>query len=132
MSEMTVTEKVAFLKGMMEGLDFKADSKEGKIIQLMADILSDLAEEVVATQDEIDDINEYLEAVDEDLTNVEEEIFGDVFDDDDECCCGDCDECEEDCYEVTCPNCGNVVCFEEIPEDKVFPCPSCNKEIPLD
>ena len=38
---MTVTEKVAYLKGLMEGLDFQADTKEGKIIKLMADILED-------------------------------------------------------------------------------------------
>ncbi len=135
MNEMTVTEKVAYLKGLMEGLDFKADSKEGKIIQMMADILSDLADEVMAGQDDIDDINEYLEAMDEDLTHVEEEIFGDLLDDEDEdCCCDceDCEDCEEDCYEVTCPHCEKVICFEEIPESKVFPCPACGKEIPLD
>jgi len=131
MSEMTVTEKVAYLKGLMEGLDFQADTKEAKIIKMMAEILSDLAEEVVSLQDDVDDINEYLEAVDEDLTNVEEEIFGDVCDEDDECCCG-CDECDDDCYEVTCPHCGETVCFEEEPEKDSFPCPSCQKDIPLD
>lgn len=128
---MTVTEKVAYLKGLMEGLDFQADTKEGKIIKLMADILEDLALEVTDCQDDIDDINEYLEAVDEDLTHVEEEIFGDLLDDDeDECCC--CDGCDdEDCYEVECPHCGETVCFEEEPETESFPCPACSKEIPL-
>jgi len=127
---MTVTEKVAYLKGLMEGLDFQADTKEGKIIQMMADILEDLALEITDLQDDVDDINEYLEAVDEDLTNVEEELFGEDFcdcDDDDCCCCEDCDE--EDCYEVTCPHCGNVICFEEEPEQESFLCPACQKEI---
>ena len=134
MSEMTVTEKVAYLKGLMEGLDFQADTKEGKIIAMRADILSDLADEITAVQDDVDDINEYLEAVDEDLTNVEEELFGDLCDEDEDdcCCCEDCEDCEEDCYEVTCPHCGDTVCFEEVPEEKSFPCPSCQKEIPLD
>ncbi|MBR5295317.1 MAG: hypothetical protein IKU24_01855 [Clostridia bacterium] len=133
---MIISEKVAYLKGLMEGLDFQAETKEGKIIKLMADILEDMAEEILATQDEVDDINEYLEAVDEDLTNVEEEIFGEY--DDCDCDCEDCDDydccCEddEDCYEVTCPHCGNNICFEEMPESKVFPCPACSKEIPLD
>ena len=137
MNEMTVTEKVAFLKGLMEGLDFQADTKEAKIIKMMAEILSDLAEEVVTLQDDVDDINEYLEAVDEDLTNVEEELFDCYDEDEDDCCCDcdcDCDcDCEdEDCYEVTCPHCGDTVCFEEIPEDESFPCPSCHEDIPLD
>jgi len=129
---MTVTEKVAYLKGLMEGLDFQADTKEGKIIKLMADILEDLALGLTETQDDIDDINEYLEAVDEDLTNVEEELFGDCEDDD--CCCEDCEDCEEeddDCYEVECPHCKEIVCFEEEPEADSFPCPACSKPIPL-
>ena len=63
MSEMTVTEKVAYLKGLMEGLDFQADTKEAKIIKMMADILSDLADEVVGLQDDVDDINEYLDDI---------------------------------------------------------------------
>ncbi len=129
---MTVTEKVAYLKGLMEGLDFQADTKEGKIIKLMADILGDLAEEVLTVQDDIDDINEYLEAVDEDLTNVEEELFGECEDDDCCCCCGDDEDEEEECYEVTCPHCGNNICFEEMPEAGTFPCPACSKDIPLE
>ncbi len=130
---MLISEKVAYLKGLMEGLDFQAETKEGKIIKLMAEILDDMAEEILNTQDEVDDINEYLEAMDEDLTNVEEEIFGE-FDDDCDCDCEDCDcDCEEeDCYEVTCPHCGNNICFEEMPENNVFPCPACSKDIPLD
>ena len=131
---MIVSEKVAYLKGLMEGLDFQADTKEGKIIKLMADILEDMAEEILTLQDDVDDINEYMEAVDEDLTNVEEELFGEFEDDDCDCdcdCC-DCDCDEEECYEVVCPSCENTVCFEEIPENKVFPCPACGKDIPLD
>ncbi|MBR2615997.1 MAG: hypothetical protein IKC69_04910 [Clostridia bacterium] len=126
---MTVTEKVAYLKGLMEGLDFQADTKEGKIIKLMADILEDLALEITECQDDIDDINEYLEAVDEDLTTVEEELFGDY--DDEDCCCCDCSDDEEECYEVECPHCGETVCFEEEPDSESFPCPACGKEIPL-
>ncbi len=125
---MTVTEKVAYLKGLMEGLDFKADTKEGKIISLMADVLEDMANEILELQDSVDDINEYLEAVDEDLTNVEEELFGDIEEDECSCCCGD----DEECYEVECPGCGNTICFEEMPEDKVYTCPACSYKIPLE
>ena len=127
---MTVTEKVAFLKGMMEGMEFQTDSKEGKLIKLMAEILEDLAQGVTECQDDIDDINEYMEAMDEDLTHVEEELFGEFDDEDDECCCDECED--EDCYEIECPHCGETVCFKEAPEGKTFPCPSCSKEIPLD
>ncbi len=134
---MTVTEKVAYLKGLMEGLDFKADTNEGKIIAMMADVLESLALEVTDMQDDIADINEYLEAVDEDLTTVEEELFCDCdcdCDCDDDCedgCCSCCGE-DEDCYEVECPHCGEIVEFDELPENAVIACTACGKDIPLD
>lgn len=130
---MTVSEKVAYLKGMMEGMKFDAESDEAKLIRFMAEILEDMASEIQDTQDEVADINEYLEAMDEDLTNVEDVLF----DEDDECDCCDCDEedcdccCGEDAYEVTCPECKNIVVFEEAPEGESVICPSCGKEISL-
>ena len=129
---MTVTEKVAYLKGLMEGLDFKADTNEGKIIAMMADVLESLALEVTDMQDDIADINEYLEAVDEDLTTVEEELFCDCdCDDCEDDCCSCCGE-DEDCYEVECPHCGEIVEFDELPENAVIACTACGKDIPLD
>ncbi len=130
---MTVNEKVAFLKGLMEGLDFDATTKEGKIIKLMAEILEDMASEMEDVQCDLDEIGEYLEAMDEDLTNVEEELFGE-FEDDDDCCGCDCcdDDEDEDCYEVECPHCKETICFEEEPEGEAVTCPVCSKEIPLD
>ena len=131
---MTVTEKVAYLKGLMEGLDFDTETTEGKVIRLMADVLDDLAQEVQRQDDEIADMGEYMEAMDEDLTSVEDELFGE----DDDCCCDDC--CDDDCccddedasYEVVCPHCGKTICFEEKPEGETFLCPACSQEIPLE
>ena len=138
---MTITEKVAYLKGLMEGLEFAADTKEAKIIKMMAEILEDMALEIVEAQDGIDDINEYLEAMDEDLTNVEEEIFGEFDEDFEDCDCGcedcdcddcDCDDCDDcDCFEILCPSCKKVICLEECPEGDKILCPVCGAEIPL-
>ena len=44
---MTISEKVAYLKGMAEGLDIDTESsKEGKLISMMMDILQDVALEL--------------------------------------------------------------------------------------
>lgn len=108
---MTLTEKVAYLKGLMEGLEFDAESKDGKVIAMMADILEDMALAITELEDDVDDINEYMEAVDEDLTNVEEELFGECCDDcDDECCC--CGE-EDECFDEECAS-----CLEAAPEEE--------------
>ena len=72
---MTITEKVAYLKGLMEGLDLDKTTKEGKVIAAMADILDDLALTVADNCDQID-------AIDEDLESLEEYVYDDLdFDD---------------------------------------------------
>ena len=121
---MSITERVAYLKGLMAGLDFQPETKEGKIIEMMAEILEDMAEEM-------DGLKGFVEAIDESLTCLEDDFYAEDEEDDCCCCCGDDDE-DEEYYEVTCPHCENNICFDEIPEDKVYICPVCSKEIPLE
>ena len=40
---MTVTEKVAYLKGLAEGMAIDENSKEGKLLKAITDVLADLA-----------------------------------------------------------------------------------------
>ena len=108
---MTVTEKVAYLKGLVEGLDFDKDDKETKVINAVLDVLEDLALAVSDLDDEMVVVTEQLDAVDEDLADLEE-IFYEEYDDCD-CDCDDCDcDCDEDMYEVECPNCGEILEFD--------------------
>ena len=124
---MNVGERVSYLKGLMEGMKLDTESDQGKILSLMADILEDLAAELAETQDDLSDLGDYVEAMDEDLTTVEDEVFeGDEIPDDED------EEEDGDYYEVTCPSCGTDVCFEEMPEGETAKCPSCGKEIPLE
>ena len=124
---MTVTEKVAYLKGLVEGLDFDKDDKETKVINAVLDVLEDLALAVSDLDDEMVVVTEQLDAVDEDLADLEE-IFYEEYDDCD-CDCDDCDcDCDEDMYEVECPNCGELIYFDEeiICEGKAD-CPACGE-----
>ena len=121
---MTVSEKVAYLKGLMEGMKLDADKDETKLLSCIAEILEDLAGEVENAQCDIDDINEYMEAMDEDLCTVEDELF-DIDEDEDE------EDEEVDGYEVTCPHCENVIVLEEEPQGDSMTCPACGKEIRL-
>ena len=114
---MTLTEKVAYLKGLMDGLSFDKNSSEGKIIAAMADVVDDLATTVTDMDEEMETLHDYIEEIDEDLGNVEEA----VFDCDDDCDCGDV-------IEVDCPNCGETVFFDESIDPEHLICPACNKE----
>ena len=117
---MTVTEKVAYLKGLVEGLDFDKDEKETKVINAVLDVLEDLALAVSDLDDEMVVVTEQLDAVDEDLADLEE-IFYEEYDDCD-CCCDD------DLYEIECPNCGEMIYVdEEIILEGSIDCPACGE-----
>ena len=124
---MSVSEKVAYLRGLMEGLDIDDDSKEGKLFAAIVDVLDDMDEDVAELAD-------YIEEIDEDLGDLEE--F--VYDFDDDCCCDDdCDCCcddECDCIEFTCPACGEDVCVDVdlIEDDGITSCPNCGEDIEFD
>ncbi len=125
---MTVTEKVAYLKGLVEGLDFDADKKETKVINAVLEVLEDLALTVSDLDDEMELVTEQLDAVDEDLADLEEVFYEEM----DDCDCCDCD-CDDEMYEVECPNCGEVICLdEEIILEGEIDCPACGELLEFD
>ena len=125
---MEITEKVAYLKGLAEGLSLDAETKEGKILLAMIDVLDDIALEIEDLKDAQDELADGLDAVSDDLEDVEDVVFGeDDYDEDEE---EDEDEESEECYATTCPNCEEVIYFDEsILEDGEVICPNCGEEL---
>ena len=119
---MTITEKVAYLKGLMEGLDLEKTTKEGKVLAAMADILEDMALTVADSCDQID-------AIDEDLETLEEYVYDELDLDDDYDFDFDDDDSGE--YEFECPNCHEVVFIDEsvFEEGKEIECPNCGAKL---
>lgn len=134
---MTITEKVAYLKGLADGLDLDKDpSKEGKLISKIIDILEDIGLAVEDLEEEVEVIGEELDAMSEDLADVEEMVF-DEFDDEDD----DEDEDDEfdfadlgdDFFEIECPECGeDLVIDESIFDVGEIGCPNCGNKFALD
>ncbi|MBP3685730.1 MAG: hypothetical protein J6J21_01730 [Clostridia bacterium] len=95
---MSIGEKVAYLKGLIDGLKLQ-DTDEVRLIKSMADILSEVADELDTLRQDADTLNEYIEELDYDLGDLEEAIYGDECDccDDDYCDCCDCDDDDCDC-----------------------------------
>ena len=135
---MTLSEKAAYLKGLMDGLDLNKESAEGKMIAGIVDLLgemttsiSDLEENAIAVSDELDEIEEDLDAIEEFLMDEDDEADDD-FDDEDDYEFDDEDEEEEDdeevIYDVTCPSCGEVLHLDEdtILQESIH-CPKCNE-----
>ena len=134
---MTLNEKAAYIKGLAEGLELDAKSKEGKIIAAILDLVTDMAQSVSDLEEDVEYLNDYIEEIDEDLGEVEEILVEDDCDcdcDDCDCDCDDCDcdcDCEfddEDFFEIDCPSCGETVCFDGSidPEDLI--CPACGEK----
>lgn len=114
-------EKISYLQGLAEGMRIEDGSKDGRVLTGIIDVLEDMAEQLEEIEDAHTDLEEYVESIDEDLYELEGDVFGD---DDDE---------DEDYIEVECPNCKETVCFEaEIMEDEDLievTCPNCDEVV---
>ena len=129
---MDICEKIAYIKGLAEGLQLDTESKEGKIITAIVDLLEDITEEICDIEDACDDISEQLDEVDEDLASIEDIIYGDD-DCDCDCCDDDCDCCDDELYEVECPSCNDVIYLDaEMLEAEGIDCPNCGTHLEFD
>ena len=126
---MEILEKVAYMKGLAEGLGLDTKSKEGKLLKVMMDILDDIALELRDLSDEQGELEEALDAVSDDLSDVESYLYemdGEYEEDEDE-------EEDGEVYETTCPNCEEEIFFDEsILADGGVECPSCGEKLDFD
>ena len=123
---MGISEKVAYLKGLMEGMNLNADSNEGKLFLAIADVLDEIALEVEDLTDEVMELGDGLDVISDDLSDVEDVVFDEddyeELDDEDE------DDEEEECYATTCPECEEEIFFDDsVLEDGKVECPNCGR-----
>ena len=140
---MTISEKSAYLKGLMDGLNLDTEKAEGKMIAAMVELLgdvtkklSDVEDTTIAISDELDEIEEDLDAIEDYILDEEEDLEDEDYEDDDYGFDDDEDYEEgfdfgdEDSiiYEVKCPSCGTVVNFdEETLEEGSIVCEECGE-----
>ena len=140
---MTINEKSAYLKGLMDGLKLDTEKPEGQMISAIVDLLndvtrrvSDIEETTIAISDELDEIEEDLDAIEDYILDDEDEDDFDDFDDFDDDDDFDDEEYEEGfefgdedsiIYEVKCA-CGNIINFdEETLEEGSITCDKCGE-----
>ena len=123
---MTVTEKVAYLKGLAEGMKMDDSTNEGKLLLAIIDTLDDIALTVSDMEDSMTELAAQVDEIDDDLGAVEEDLYCD----DDDC---DCDDDDEALYEVECPKCGDIICLDEDRLDEgEIDCPNCGEKLEFD
>ena len=122
---MTISEKVAYLKGLAEGLNLDTEkSKEGKLISVMIGILEEVAMSVEDLEENSLALGEEIDVLSDDLADVESVVFDEEEDS------GDYDD---DWFEVECPSCGGPLLIDEddLTEGEVE-CPSCGSWFAMD
>ena len=149
---MTITEKTAYLKGLLEGMNFDQNTNEGKLFAAIVDVVNDIAleladlemqtetihEELDAIEDAMDEYEVAFDEIDESIDELyeivdeccEDDCDCDCCDDDDDC---DCDDCDEIFYELVCPTCDEkIVLDEDMLAEGGMKCPACGEELEFD
>ena len=122
---MNINKESAYLRGLLEGYELDSNKKEVKLIARMLDLIDEMADHITALEADNAEMREYIEELDHDLGAVEEDLYVDGGDDD------DYDEYDDDSdyYEIECPSCGEVVCFDESIDPDNLVCPACGEKI---
>lgn len=127
---MTITEKVAYLRGLSEGLGIEENGKEGKVIKAIIDTLDDIAFSVADLEDGFGELCDQIDLIDEDLETLEEDYYSEIDDEDDD---ADEDDFDDELYEVECPACGDTICIDEdILDEGEIECPNCGELLEFD
>ena len=112
-------ERVAYLRGLCEGIGLSEDTKEGKILLEIVDVLGEFADSIVELSERQDDTEEYLDAVDDDLSDLEDAFYEE-------------DEDDINFVSMNCPTCGEEI---EIDDELLYDdesdiiCPVCDEVV---
>lgn len=134
---MELMEKVSYLKGLVDMAEFDPSSKETKVLNAMLEVLDEMAKTVQSLTEANAQMCDVIESIDEDLSQVEEDLYGDEDEDEedegDDFDIEDDEDDDGDLYEVTCPSCGEVFDVDEFMLDEgEINCPNCGERLEFD
>ena len=123
---MTISEKVAYLKGLAEGLNLDTEkSKEGKLISVMIGILEEVGLSIEDLEENALALGEEIDVLSDDLADVESVVF-----DEDE---NDEEDYDDDWFEVEGPTCEEpLIIDDEALAEGFIQCPNCQSKFSLD
>lgn len=124
-----LSEKIAYIKGVVDALKIEEKSDEGKVLKLIVEVLDEMAVIVDDLADELDVVTDVIDGINDDLydSEIDDEEYNDCKCD----CDDDFDEDEE--YTCVCPNCQNQIFFDENIFNKgSIQCPECGEELEFD
>ncbi|MBR6793854.1 MAG: hypothetical protein IKM48_05810 [Clostridia bacterium] len=112
-------EKVAYIKGLMQGMKLKDEDPYKELFTCIVDVLDDMAAAIADAEDNIIELDEYIQEIDEDLEAVESFLDEELEDD--------------DYYTIVCPTCGEEFSVDdEVAELGEINCPNCGEDLEFD
>ncbi len=128
-------DRIAYLKGLLDGQEIDKNSKDGKVLFAICDALDEMVKYTEELEDRVAELEELCDILDEDLGDMEEMLLADD-DDVDECGCNFedlYDDDEDEQYETVCPTCGKCILLDERTlEEGETVCPNCGEELEFD
>ena len=120
-----LSERVSYIKGLMDGMNFDTTTNEGKLFKAIVDVLDDMALSIEDTEETQDQVIETLNEVSESLEDLEDVVYEDC----------DCDCCDDEDEPFCCQECGEELPLEDLDIDEnteSIVCPACKTEIELE
>ena len=123
-----LTDRISYLQGLAEGMKLNPDKDSHRLILGILDVLGEVGDSFEALAEAHGELSDYVESIDEDLADLE----ADLYDDEDE---DVAEEEEEEAFESTieyeCPHCGAVITLDPdgVDFDDTTLCPECGKDL---
>jgi len=128
----SITDRTSYLRGLAEGLNLDKEKNENRLMLEMLTVMDEMAQKIKDVEDDVDELDEYVESIDNDLGDIEDALFGEDEDYDEDDAEGEeepetFDENEELSFD--CPHCGKTMKIKaaDIDFDESPLCPSCHK-----
>lgn len=131
---MNITEKVAFLKGLIEGSDLQLEAKDEKIFKALIEVVDDIAHQLTECDDDLTALYDQVDELEEEVADIEDDLdilFDEEYYDDDDDDYDDYDDDEDPLYEIDCPECGRSFSIDEdtLLNGNDLKCPFCGHEV---
>lgn len=117
MQSLNVKERIAYVRGLIEGSEFHGrDERAQSIWSNLLTVCDTMADSIDSLWQSVEDVEEYLDAIDADLTDLEEDLTDEAL----------------DLIDIECGHCGHTFSIEEgfLEDEHVeIMCPSCGREV---
>ena len=122
-----LTDRISYLQGLAEGMKLNPDKDSHRLILGILDVLGEVGESFEALAESHGELSDYVESIDEDLADLE----ADLYDDEDEDVAEDDDGEFESTIEYECPHCGAKIEIDpdDVDFDEETKCPECGKDL---